>query len=94
MSKQMIPNTDNPTVALIAAALHLAETAAGKNDTFDDKLARFREAYQALSGLVEVEPRIVATIPPAPTPAAPAFPAEPPVPVYHPVPGDDPIRGM
>lgn len=94
MSKQMIPNTDNPTVALIAAALHLAETAAGKNDTFDDRLARFREAYQALSALVEGEPRIVATLPPAAVPTSPSFPTEPPVPVYHPVPGEDLNRAM
>lgn len=86
MTKTVIPQTDNPTVALIAAALHLAESASGETDSFEQKLARYRKAYQTLLSLMSDGNDVVAILPSLQGPSVPpGFPIGPPGPVYRPL---------
>lgn len=50
-----LPSTESPMVAMIATALHIAETVAeGQGqDTFEAKMHRFLAAYKAIKGVTE-----------------------------------------
>lgn len=63
MVNQIVPNTDNPTVALIAAALYFSDETAAEDATLEDRLNRYRRAYETLVALVRANAEVVAILP-------------------------------
>lgn len=57
MDKFTIPNTENPSVAIIAAALAMSMDGReiDMNDTIDKRIERFEKAYKAISQLFDGE---------------------------------------